>query len=105
MLRVGLDAYIVSLDPGLGYDPFIWEIESATTATLLTYADTKEVTLVPEIAAALPDISEDGKTYTFRIRQGFALSPPSGEAVTALMMKKVFERRWTRSSSPREPTS
>ena len=36
--------------------------------------------LVPEIAAGMPDVSEDGLTYTFQIRNDFAFSPPASES-------------------------
>ncbi len=40
----------------------------------------------------MPDISPDGRTYTFRIRPGFRFSPPSGQAVTAETFRATIER-------------
>ena len=62
---------------------------------LLNYPDAAGppgTVLRPEVAAAMPDISPDGRTYTFRIRPGFRFSPPSGQAVTAETFKATIER-------------
>jgi YVTN family beta-propeller protein len=67
----------------------------ATCAKLLNYPDAAWPTgtrLVPEVAASLPAVSADGRTYTFTIRNGFAFSPPRREAVTAKTFKHSIER-------------
>ena len=48
--------------------------------------------LVPEVAAAMPQVTNGGRTYTFRIRRGFRFSPPSNEEMTAATFKHSFER-------------
>jgi peptide/nickel transport system substrate-binding protein len=48
--------------------------------------------LEPEIAAAMPEVSADGKTYTFTIREGYAFSPPSNEPITAETIRYSIER-------------
>jgi len=48
--------------------------------------------LVPEVAAAMPTRSADGKSYTFKIRPGFRFSPPSNAPVTAQTFKFSIER-------------
>jgi class 3 adenylate cyclase len=48
--------------------------------------------LEPVVAAAMPELSADGRTYTFTIRPGFAFAPPSDEAVTAETFKASIER-------------
>jgi hypothetical protein len=45
----------------------------------------------------MPTVSQDGRTYTFRIRRGYRFSPPSGEAVTA----KTFQHTLERALSPK----
>ena len=40
----------------------------------------------------MPDVSPDGRTYTFHIRPGFRFSPPSGQAVTAETFRRTIER-------------
>jgi MarR-like DNA-binding transcriptional regulator SgrR of sgrS sRNA len=72
----------------------------ATCANLLYYPDsagTDGTRLRPEIAASMPTVSKNGRTYTFRIRPGYRFSPPSGEAVTA----RTFQRTLERSLSPK----
>ena len=67
----------------------------ATCAKLLNYPDaagTRGTQLQPEVAAAMPTVSPDGRTYTFRIRTGFRFSPPSNEAVTAETFRHTIER-------------
>jgi DNA-binding SARP family transcriptional activator/ABC-type oligopeptide transport system substrate-binding subunit len=75
------------------YAPF-W-VENATCAKLLNYPDTPQPgawELRPEVAAALPAVSPDGRTYTFRIRPGYRFSPPSNEEVTAETFRYSIER-------------
>jgi predicted Ser/Thr protein kinase len=67
----------------------------ATCANLLYYPDSagpEGTRLRPEIAAAMPTVSPDGRTYTFKIRPGYRFSPPSGEAVTAATFRHTLER-------------
>ena len=71
------------------------QINYATCAKLVNYPDAAApdgTRLVPEVAAALPSRSPDGRTYTFTIRDGFAFSPPHGERVTAQTFKHAIER-------------
>jgi hypothetical protein len=67
----------------------------ATCANLLYYPDSagpEGTRLRPEIAAAMPTVSPDARTYTFQIRPGYRFSPPSGEAVTAETFRHTLER-------------
>jgi ABC-type transport system substrate-binding protein len=83
------------VDPALAYYQVSWQFEYATCAKLLNYADkpgSAGSQLVPEVAAGLPSVSADGKTYTFTIRKGFKFSPPSNQAVTAQTFKFVIDR-------------
>ena len=72
------------IDPSLAYYVHSWEIEGATGANLLRFADAEGSAgsrLVPEVATGFPRISNGGKTYAFTIRPGFKFS--NGKAVTA----------------------
>lgn len=67
----------------------------ATCARLINYPDVEGEPgrkLVPEVAEDFPEVSVDGRTYTFRIRKGFRFSPPSDEEVTAESFKRAAER-------------
>ncbi len=66
-----------------------------TCARLLNYADVEGDagrTLVPEVAARFPEVSDGGRKYTFTIREGFGFSPPSNEEVTAESFRRAAER-------------
>jgi YVTN family beta-propeller protein len=79
-------------DPALYPEP---QTNYATCAKLLNHPDASGAAgtrLVPEVAAALPAVSADGRTYTFTIRPGFGFSPPRREAVTAQTFKYSIER-------------
>lgn len=83
-----------SVDPAVSYSVVSWQLEYATCAKLLNYADSDgPPELQPEIAAQMPSISTDGRTYTFRIRDGLRFSPPAArERITAASVQHTFER-------------
>jgi peptide/nickel transport system substrate-binding protein len=94
-LRVDSFAGVLSVDPALSGYYFEWQLEYASCAKLVNYPDAPppaNTRLVPEIAATMPSISGDGRTYTFQIRDDFAFSPPASGIVTAESMKYTFER-------------
>jgi DNA-binding SARP family transcriptional activator/ABC-type transport system substrate-binding protein/streptogramin lyase len=67
-----------------------------TCAKLLNYADAEGETgrrLVPDVAKELPEVSDGGRTWTFRIRKGFGFSPPSTQEVTAESFRHAAERQ------------
>jgi serine/threonine-protein kinase len=71
------------------------QLEYETGAQLLNYPDAAGATgarLVPEVAAAMPTVTDGGKTYTFRIRTGYRFSPPSHQSVTAETFRYSIER-------------
>jgi ABC-type transport system substrate-binding protein len=95
----------IGLEPALGTYADRWQRDYATCATLLNYPDSAGAAgrdLRPEIAATLPAVSADGRTYTFRIRAGFRFSPPNGQPVTAetfrYTLERAFSARFGRSS-------
>ncbi len=61
------------LDFGTTFDVNSWAIAYASCANLMTYPDRggeAGARPYPEGAAAYPTVSRDGRTYTFRVRQG-----------------------------------
>lgn len=89
------DRFNATADPALADVPGMWQVERATCAKLLNYPDAvapEGWELRPEVAAAMPDVSGDGRTYTFRIREGFGFSPPSTEQLTAETFRFSIER-------------
>jgi DNA-binding SARP family transcriptional activator/ABC-type oligopeptide transport system substrate-binding subunit len=82
-------------EPALNVDPGAYQIEFATCAKLLNYPDKpppEGLRLAPEIAAAMPTLSRDRRTYTFRVRPGYRFSPPSNQPVTAETFRHSIER-------------
>ena len=95
VLRIDTTGPMWPTDPAIAYIVSAWELESATCAKLVNYPDApppEGSRLLPEIAAAMPTISADGRTYTFQIRNDYAFSPPASGVVTAQSMKYTFER-------------
>src|SRR6478752_7196862 len=93
--RYALQSDVDYTDPALAYYSASWNIEYATCAKLLNYPDTEGIAgaeLQPEVAEAMPTLSNGDKTYTFTVRDGFKFSPPSNAPVTAMTFKKVIER-------------
>jgi ABC-type transport system substrate-binding protein/tRNA A-37 threonylcarbamoyl transferase component Bud32 len=67
----------------------------ARCANLLGYPDEPGLAgtrLRPEIAAAMPTVSLNGRRYTFRVRSGFRFSPPSNQPITAQTFRATAER-------------
>jgi YVTN family beta-propeller protein len=94
-LRIVQQTDFNSTDPALmaSYGPQAAQFEYATCAKLLDYPDQRSpqgTRLVPEVAAAMPAISADGRTYTFAVRPGFRFS--SGRPVTAHAFRHALER-------------
>ncbi|WP_322044032.1 ABC transporter substrate-binding protein [Paraburkholderia sp. J67] len=87
-LRIAsLEPDIDAFDPQTGYSIDSWEILRAVTRQLVTYPgsttslkdDTK---LVPDLAKSW-DVSADGKTYTFHLRDGINYAGPTQRPIVA----------------------
>jgi peptide/nickel transport system substrate-binding protein len=98
VLRVAREVPFASTDPALSgstVDLQAPQLYYATCAGLLTYPDRPApagARMVPDVAAAMPSVSADGRTYTFIVRRGFRFSPPSNAPVTAATFKHTIER-------------
>lgn len=82
-------------EPALNTDPGAYQIGFATCAKLLNYPDKPPPAgwhLEPEIAAAMPTLSRDQRTYTFRVSPGYRFSPPSNQPITAETFRYSIER-------------
>jgi DNA-binding SARP family transcriptional activator len=82
-------------EPALNVDVGAYQIEYATCANLLRYPDAPPpagARLAPDVAAAMPSLSTDHRTYRFVVKGGFRFSPPSNQPVTAQTFKYSIER-------------
>ena len=84
-----------SPDPALNGSSEVRQALYLTCVALLNYPDKPAPdgwSLEPEVAAGMPTVSPDGRTYTFTIKPGFMFSPPSNEPVTAETFRATLER-------------
>jgi peptide/nickel transport system substrate-binding protein len=83
-----------SLDPAIAYGVGAWSLIDLTCARLLRSAAPSHAAsrapLVPEVAAGLPRVSPDGRTYTFTVRRGFRFN--DGTRVTASAFARAIHR-------------
>jgi class 3 adenylate cyclase/ABC-type transport system substrate-binding protein len=82
-------------EPAIDQGPAAFQIAFATCAKLLNYPDEPAPQgweLRPEVAAAMPEVSDGGRTYTFTIRPGYRFSPPENEELTAETFRYSIER-------------
>ena len=82
-----------TLDPKVNYTAEYWQLYQATYDGLLTFSYGTGATtfnVVPDLAEALPAVSNGGKTFTFKLRKGIKFS--DGKPVTVADVKASFER-------------
>jgi peptide/nickel transport system substrate-binding protein len=91
-LRINVIADFPSLDPALAYEDVAIQILAATCAKLVNFPDApgSGARLRPEVAAAMPRVSADGRTYTFTLRRGYAFD--TGAPVTPQSFVRALER-------------
>jgi peptide/nickel transport system substrate-binding protein len=80
------------VDCGQAYFQATYTICYATQRPLYSYKPDDGVQMVPDLAEALPEVSEDGKTVTVKIRKGVKFSPPVNREVTSKDVKYGIER-------------
>jgi len=94
-LRAGIPDNPDYLDPGLSYTNEGWEILEATNNGLLTFkkaAGGAGAQIVPDIASAMPTVTDGGLTYTFHVRPNVMFSPPVSRPVKPSDFKFSIER-------------
>jgi YVTN family beta-propeller protein len=102
-LRVAMGT-VDTVDPAGAYSPEAWRFLSLTNDSLLTFrrvGGQPGYELVPDLAASMPVVSQDGRTYTFELRPGIRYS--TGDEVKASDVRSSFERMFTlRPHAPEE---
>jgi peptide/nickel transport system substrate-binding protein len=94
-LLAGIPSNPDHLDPGISYAVEGWEILEATDNGLLTFKKASggaQATILPDIATAMPSVTDGGRTYTFHVRTGVRFSPPVNRAVQPSDFKYAIER-------------
>lgn len=93
-----------SWDPTVGYYGFAWNFMRYYTRQLITYkpAPGKEgLNLVPDLAKDLAEVSDDGKTYTYHLKDDITWQ--DGKPVTSMDIKYGIERQWALGVLPGGP--
>ena len=80
---------IATLDPAIGYDWQNWSIIKSLFSRVLDY-EPGTTNLVPDLATDMPEISADGKTFNFQLRDDVKFH--NGRVVTADDVKYSIER-------------
>jgi peptide/nickel transport system substrate-binding protein len=83
------------MDPGKTYYTYAIGIINAVHRGLYAYLPGDTTQPVPDLAADMPEISEDGKTVTVKLKEGVMFSKPVSRAVTSADIKYAIERAFT----------
>jgi peptide/nickel transport system substrate-binding protein len=81
-----------NIDCGISYYQMGYMVCYATQRPLYSWKPEDGTTPVPDLATADPQVSEDGKTVTVKIRTGVKFSPPVSRDVTSKDVKYAIER-------------
>jgi peptide/nickel transport system substrate-binding protein len=84
------------IDPGMTYYSFAFGIMDALHRKLYSYEPNKPTEPTPDLAEGPPEISEDGRTVTIKIRPGVMFSEPVNREVTSKDIKYAIERAFSR---------
>jgi peptide/nickel transport system substrate-binding protein len=83
------------MDPGKTYYTYAIGIINAVHRGLYAYLPGDTTQPVPDLAADMPEISEDGKTVTVKLKPGVMFSKPVSREVTSKDVKYAIERAFT----------
>src|SRR6266496_3775146 len=97
VLRTAQDdfGFTCSFDPTGEYLASAITMYQALTRTLINYkhiAGPPGNKLYPDLATAMPTVSSDGLTYTFKLKSGLKFGPPVSRAITSKDIEYAFER-------------
>jgi peptide/nickel transport system substrate-binding protein len=86
------NADVDNIDPGITYYQYGLNIAYATQRPLYSYKPDDATHPQPDLAEGPPQISDDGKTVTVKIRSGVKFSPPVNREVTSKDVRYGLER-------------
>ncbi|PLP59410.1 peptide ABC transporter substrate-binding protein [Mesorhizobium loti] len=82
-----------TLDPHINYTDQGWQMYQPVYDGLVAFRKAEGMdgfTIVPDLAEALPEVSNDGKTFTFKLRKGIKFS--NGQDLTVKDVVASFQR-------------
>ena len=82
-----------TLDPQVNYTLQYWQLYQATYDGLVSFqksGGSASFNVVPDLATAMPKVTNGGKTYTFTLRKGVKFS--NGRTVTVADVVASFQR-------------
>ncbi len=83
------------MDPGQTYYAFAYQIQYAAQRPLYSFSPEDTDKPRPDLAAADPEISDDKKTLTIKIKPNIKYSPPVNRAVVSGDVKYAIERAFS----------
>jgi peptide/nickel transport system substrate-binding protein len=96
-LRVFSHSDVEALDPGVAYAAFDFALLRGMVRELYSFDSRvqgdRSLQPVPDLADGPYELSEDGRTYTFRLRRGVKYAPPVGREVRAEDFIYAIERQ------------
>ncbi|MEU4239031.1 ABC transporter substrate-binding protein [Actinoplanes sp. NPDC026619] len=93
-----------SFDPAISYYAWTINMNRLYSRTLMTYTPkpgADGLILTPDLASAAPEVSADGKTYTFKLKSGIKFD--DGTAITSKDIKYGIERIFAQDVVPGGP--
>jgi peptide/nickel transport system substrate-binding protein len=87
--------FTAAFDPTAEYAAVAANLYGALVRNLVSYRHTAGAagnTLYPDLAQALPQISSDGLTYTFKLKPNIRFGPPVNRTITSKDVEYAFER-------------
>lgn len=94
-LRVLASGDFQTLDPGAAYYTLDYMVVYATQRPLYRFAPGEVAALTPDLAAAQPRVTDDGRTVTVRLREGLRYGPPVGRTITSADVKYAIQRAFS----------
>jgi peptide/nickel transport system substrate-binding protein len=82
----------IDIDCGKAYYQYDYQLCYATQRPLYSYKPGDQENVQPDLAAGPPEIAEDGKSLTIKIKPNIKFSPPLNRAVTSKDVKYAIER-------------
>jgi peptide/nickel transport system substrate-binding protein len=82
-----------TLDPQVNYTLQYWQLYQSVYDQLVTFARVggqASNTIVPDLATAMPSVTDGGKTYTFTLRTGIKFA--NGQSLTVADVQASFQR-------------